>query len=121
MRKARRLPIALTAPALVSPSTDAVPMGVVGHGLGARDAAQEFVHEAKVALEEPEKRNFAAIELDRARVSGSAGTILPERARTYEPVNLSILALSDVSEINDLRYAKMSKTGKIHILYGWPF
>jgi hypothetical protein len=35
----------------------------------------------------------------------------------YEPVNLSIFSIPDLSQIKDLADVKSAKTGTIHILY----
>ena len=39
------------------------PVHVVGQHVGPRNAAQELVHEAELALQEPDERNLAAIEM----------------------------------------------------------
>jgi hypothetical protein len=36
---------------------------------------------------------------------------------SYEPVNLLVFSISDLSQIKDLVGVKSAKTGKIHILY----
>src|SRR5262245_32413529 len=38
-------------------------MNIVRQRFGSRDAAQEFVHEAKLALQEPHERNLATVEV----------------------------------------------------------
>ena len=42
---------------------DAGAVHVVGQRVGPRHAAQEFMHEAEIALEEPDERDLAAIEM----------------------------------------------------------
>jgi hypothetical protein len=57
------------------------------------------------------------------RAVGTAGHRHPKATLSgrlnppYEPVNLSIFAIPHLNQINDLGGTKITKTGKIHILY----
>jgi len=52
------------------------------------------------------------------KLCGADGEVAVDADAPYEAVNLSIFAISHLSQIKDLAGMKSAKTGKIHILYG---